>query len=416
MRLSSLTSLLLLILASCNRHAETAPVSISIPYLYNIDTVKAAIASHPPLSKDQQARLNNAVNLYKVKQHYSQAADSIRSLILESPSAQAYFELGTAYLLNHDFKQAIDALTIAEKLQYAPLYNTLYELSVAWANTAVNDTAQEPENKALLYMQVAIQMGYPNPEKFNEDPAFKTFRNKGSVPFDYTFRLAMSGRKDLSATLFQDFISGFIQMNLPFTIDTNWIKQKKFEENDFIKYAYEKYVTEMRGAKFSREGDPNFFYIGQVKRDTNYVALIYACTDNWEAAGQGDMNNPPTGPQSNMGEPLFFFLTTYSPQGKIIDKIQIAGQEINTDPLKQFSLTAALEFSISDLQFNYHNNPADSGYENNPIDSVTVTSNKFYRINPSGKFEQIAPHPLAYVPSASAVHPGTESATRRSAN
>jgi hypothetical protein len=410
-RLTSVILLSFFFLSSC-KHPVPAPVNLTLDDMYDIDSVRASIASHQKMTVAQQNRLAKAIQLYKVHQSYVHSIDTLRALILEMPTAQAYFELGTVYLLDQDDYQAVNALTVAEKLHYAPLYNVLYELSAAWAKVSKKDGLTGSREKAMNYMQVAIQMGYPVPENFKIDPAFKDFAS-GNYAFDRVYKIAMSGRRDLSATLFQDYLHGFSDLNAPFMIDTNWINKCQFSDEQSIHFEFEKYVTEIGTAKFSREGGPSFFYVGKLKTDTNYVALIYVVTNNWEVEGQEDSDTTITGPQSNTGDPLYFYLTTYTPQGKIIDKIMVAGHESIIDPTKQFSLISPQEFSITDLQYNYHYNPIDSGYSNNNVDSVTVSSSKVYRITPSGKFEQEAPHPLAYVPSASAVHPGTGSATRQ---
>lgn len=409
-RLTSVILLFCFFLSSCN-HPAPAPVNLTLDDMYDIDSVRASMTTHPKMTVAQQNRLAKAIQLYKGHQSYVHSIDTLRALILETPTAQAYFELGTVYLLDQDDYQAVNALTVAEKLHYAPLYNVLYELSAAWAKVSKKDGLTGSSDNALKYMQVAIQMGYPVPENFKMDPAFKDFAS-GNSEFDQVYNKAMSGRMDLSATLFQDYLSGFSDLTLPFSIDTNYIDKYNLSDDQIINYTFEKYVTEFKTARFSREGGPSFYYVGKLKADSNYVALIYIGTDNFDDEEEEDTPDTSSTITAH-NRSLYCYLVTYTLQGKIIDKKLVAGQETSAIPYKQFNLTSSSAFSISDLKFNYHPDPNDSTKTLPSVDSITVMNSQLYRITPSGKFEQEVPHPLAYVPSASAVHPGTGSATQQ---
>ena len=92
-----------------------------------------------------------------------------------------------------------------------------------------------------------------------------------------------------------------------------------------LAYDYEKFVPEMRNGKFSREVENEYFYVGKVKEDSFFTALLYAGKNMWLIDGRGY-------------SPVYFYLVTYSPQGKIIDKMQVGGQKTFTDNFKVLTM------------------------------------------------------------------------------
>ena len=390
MRILPSTSVCLAVLLAACGHRDAGRVSLTPTSLYNIDSVRAAIGSGEAKTSPKLAA---AVALYRNKRLYAAAADSLRALIYAAPSAKAYYELGSALLMGKQYEESIQALRVAEQLQYAPLSNVLYKLSAAYVNYPGPDgnTETKHDSLAVWYMQVAVQMGYPNPENFLKDSAF----SKLSVyrPFKDAYYAALAGRKDLSASLWTDFMAGFSTLPLPVTIDTQWVKVHTSGKVDDIDFTYEKFITEMRTAKFSRGDDPVYFYVGKVKEDANYVAVIYGGTYDW-----GEVDDPGDSTSSSAPQPLgsfFFYLTTYSHQGKIIDKIMIAGQDSKENPYKMFSMDAGLGFAVVDLALAYASDPSTTAPGDNSVTGAQVVAMAHYRINTVGKFEKVDAPPMA---------------------
>jgi hypothetical protein len=377
-------------MAACG-HRDAGRVTLTPTSLYNIDSVRLAIGSG---ATQTSPRLAAAVALYKNKQLYAQAADSLKAVIYAMPSARAYYELGSALLMGKQYEESIEALRVAEQLQYAPLSSVLYKLSAAYVNYPGPDgnTETQHDSLAVLYMQVALQMGYPNPEKFLKDTAFK--RLSVYNPFKEAYYEAMAGREDPKASIWKDFLAGFAPLPLPVTIDTAWVKTHDESKMGNIDFSYEKFITEMRTARFARGDEPGYFYVGKVKEDTNYIALIYGGTFDW-----GDMTEPQDpGDSTTSGRPtypFFFYLTTYSHQGKIIDKIMIAGQESTEKTYKMFSMDAGLGFSVTDLALTYATDPSTTAPGADTVTGAQVVALAHYRINILGKFEKVDGPPMA---------------------
>ena len=86
--------------------------------------------------------------------------------------------------------------------------------------------------------------------------------------------------------------------------------------------------------------------------------------------------------------PTYFYMVTYSPQGKIIDKMQVGGQKTFTDNFKTLVLKENLSLEVKDYKNIYEKDPVKNGYEENKITRSELVSTKYYKINAKGKFEK----------------------------
>lgn len=387
--LTWLSLLVSLTIASCRTGSHQAPVSLTAASLYDIDSVRAAIAGDPQMSAADLRKLAQATKAYKT-QPSAAAVDSLKSLLFTTPSPQVYYELGSALLVDKQYAEAEQALGIAEQLRYIPLTSVFYKLAAAYANDPGNTF--HTDSLSFHYMGLAIQMGYPNPRKFLIDPAFS--RVSDNWLFKNAYKEAMAGRQDETVAAWQEFTGNFPDLSLPLTIDSNWIHNHPFSEMQNIHSEFETYVPEMRTAAFSRDESDEYFYVGKLKRDSAYTVLVYAGSNLWEDTVQrapvdsGGMEESPFGP-------IYFYLTTYTHQGKIIDKIQVAGQLDYTKLFKIFAVTPDLTFTVTDQELVYAKDPVKYGYVGNPVAGVNQKAIHQYRINAQGKFEPVQPQALS---------------------
>lgn len=346
------------LLAACAQR-KAAVVPVTYENLYDVAAARAALGD--PREGGWEKKLNQAVERYRVHKLYDLAADSIKSVICHVASPRAYFELGTALLMGQHPQEAVQALSVAEQLQYAPLYNVLYELSAAYARLH-NGSELDVHNDSMAnhYMQVALQMGFPSPEKFKQDPSFGFIR--ADYDFRQAFKSAMDGRRDRAAALWTDFLGGFKPVPLPMGIDSSYFNAHPHNFDNDIDFSYEKFITEIHNYQFDRGSEPGFFYVGRVHADSNFIALIYGGSEDW-----GDYSYADTSENHPILSPVFFYLTTYTPKGKIIDKMLVAGRNTAEDSLKSFSMAPTLEFVVSD------------------------TAKQNFRIDPNGKFQRVSP-------------------------
>jgi hypothetical protein len=392
----SLLPAAIVILFSCNHPSgpgNANPVQLTENSIYNIDSVRAATAG----GNEEAARkkMLQATDVYKNEKDPVKSIGLFKSSILLKPSGQAYFELGSALLDDSLDEEAISALHIAEQLDYSPLANVMYKLSLANAQLSENNNGESNHianchTLALHYMEVALQMGYSHPEQFRNNAIFVLLKNSYGWEFGEIYNSAISagsGNKSPDKMLWETFASEFHPVELPLTINSVWIHDHKLENS--IGYDYEKFVPEMRGSKFSREVSDEYYYFAAVKKDTGYTALIYA--------GKSDLST-----DGSQQYPIFFYLVTYDKKGKIIDKIQVAGQKAFSDPFKVFTLQPNYTFEIRNFKNIYRDNPDTAGYDSNIVVKSEPLSAASYRIGANGKFEELdVPLAISFPPSRS---------------
>ena len=364
-----------LFLASC--HGGPSAVVLTRSSMYSIDTVRLAAAGGDGNTADR--KLQEALDLYRKKG--SDTARSIqlfKSSILLQPTARAYFELAGALLSTRQFDEGLKALSMAEGLGYSPMANVMFRYAYAYANKP-DDTGSLPNSGYVVrYMTLAIQMGYAHPGQFLQKNLFPGAARKSD--YDVVFANVLSGgsMRDPSKSLWDSYEGQFPGIGLPLVIDMPWIKEHKPE--DAIDYQYEKFIPDMRDAKFSRESSTTFYYISELHKEKAFVAVLYG---EVEETAEDDGSSIP-----------LYTLVTYDRQGRLIDRMPVAGQRILSDPFLVFNMQPDLKFRIQGFRDVYRDNPDSVGYEHNPVIRKDPESPEYYQIASSGKFEP-ADAPLA---------------------
>jgi len=367
-----------LFIISCSAPASKNTVQLSEQAIYDFDSVSI-------FSGDKEAakkKFLTAIDLYRnQKNKLPESITAFKASLLLSPDAKTYFELGNALLDSRQYDESLKAFLMAEKLDYNPMANVMYKLAMAHAGLAFQSsdvTRTREDSAALHYMQISLQMGYARPTDFLKDSIFNPGEGSNWELME-VYKNTMSGNKDPQKMLWENFESGFAPVQLPLVINTVWIQQHPLDEA--IGYDYEKYVPEMRDNKFSREVENEYYYFAKIKNDSASIALMYAGKNTWLEDANGN-------------RPTYFFLATYSPTGKLIDKMLVAGQRSFTDPFKVLNLKENLNFEVKDYKNIFKNDPEKGGYENNYVVKSELLGSTNYRIAPGGRFEKINP-PLA---------------------
>lgn len=379
MRPLLLLSSVLMTIFSCNHPGGagdpiTDPAQLTESSIYDIDSVRAVMdAGNGEAAKK---KFLAAIDIYKNVKDPARSIPLFKSSILLKPSAKAYFELGSALMDNGKYEDAINSLHIAEQLDYSPLANVMYKLAAAYSHRQTpggDGHSSQDDSLAIHYMEISLQMGYAHPDQFRDMGLFSHLKEVYGFMAAYNNALSGNGSKDPDKMLWENFKTEFHSLDLPITINTLWIQQHKLENS--IGYDYEKFVPEMRNAKFSREVEDEYYYFALVKKDPGYTALLYAGKNNFLT-------------DAGHNSPVFFFLTTYDQNGRIIDKMKVAGQSNFTDPVKVFTLQPNYSFEVKDYKNIFKNDPAESGYDSNYVIRSEPLGTANYRINAEGKFEK----------------------------
>ena len=352
-------------------------IPLTATAIYSPDSVLLAMNGGDEKAADK--KLAAAIEMRKHKDSLS-CIPIFKEAILLKPSAKAYFELSSPLLLTRQYDEAIQALYMAEKLGYTPLANVMFRYSYAYACTI--ESANHHGDSAIHYMQLALQMGYAHPEEFLRREYFPKLIAEGS--FDKSFSDALSGMagKNPEKSLWESYATQFPEASLPLVVNLPWIKAHPVD--DPISFEFEKFIPEMRDSRFSREGGNVYYYIALVKKDPAYTAVVYGAQYEGEEDGEPDSTYKVPGAVSTL-TPLYY-LTTYDPHGKILDRMMVAGRNELAQPFKAFSIGANMHFQVQDFTDQYKQDTAVAGIDSANYAGIKPQTPVNYLIDATGKF------------------------------
>lgn len=354
-------------LFSCGGKTEqpvSQPAVFAEADLFNAD--KAMAFAENVTEEDKMAAKQSflkAIDAFRNNKSPEKAVPLFKESLLKNPDSKTYYEYGNALLELKEYPNAISALHMAEKLDYSPLSKVLYNLACAYS------LSQDSVN-SLKYLELAIQNGYTNAEHIMSDADMAFARNLGT--FKKVYESAMSGASSPERALFDLFVNEFPEKAFPYTISAQQSQELTFE--NAIGYDYDIFVPDMRDAEFSREVGNEFYYVARFPKQGDYILTLYAERGLW-------MDN----------SPVNYSLYSYTPNGKIIDKMEVAGYPYFDSPLKAFSIKSASSFEVKEYATVWEKDTEEHGYEDNKIVKRELQSTSGYRISEKGKFLSAKP-------------------------
>ncbi len=287
----------------------------------------------------------------------------IRQSLCSFPSVKAYFELGNAYFEKGDRNNALLSFQMAEKLGYEPSGTVLFKM-------AQIHSVGKQERLAGQYLEYAIQSGFTDIDLIESDTSLNNLRKEEYLYLRH-LKQGVRGLSNMENLLWLRFRKQFVQLNFPIRMD-----QQKARElcmnGDFIAYDYEKFISEMRDEKFSREVSQGFYYYGQLTETPEYVALIYLTKNEF----------------ADFDEPVFFTLAVFSTEGKLLDKKQLAGGNLYMNELTEAQILKDRTIEVKTYDLTYEKDPKKFGYEENRVTDRQLSTTKFWQLSESGKIEQ----------------------------
>lgn len=302
-------------------------------------------------------------NAFKNNNDLDSALIYFRESIIKEPTAQAYYELGNASKAMKNYDQALKSYKMAEQLNYAPFSNILYNISTVYA-------LQDSLVQAGQYLEYALQAGFSNLDKIGSDKDLEKLRKDWM--FSKHMERGIRGMSEPEKLFWLQFKREFPKANLPLTIDWN-IPAKLNDNLEFISYDFEQYISEMRDEEFSREVSQGFYYFASIYETDKYTALIYITKDYY------------------MGEhaPVSYTLATFSPTGKLIDKMIIGGQIYFDDVLRKATINNKMEIIVQEYKAIYSKNENEYGYYDNEIERTEELGTKKLKIELNGKIKVV---------------------------
>ena len=350
--------------------AKTAPVyQLDNASIYKFDSVVAYLSQLKVSQEDTGKQLFlEAIDLLKNKKDAQGSIVLFEKSLRFYPTNKSFYELGNALLEANKDSMAYYAFDMAEKLNYNPLSYVLYKKACALAASA-GENDYDQQQKAMNYLKNAIENGFTDRQKIYGEPKLAILRTNQNL--DNVYNEAMSGNGDPATILWDGFSTSFKQCSFPLTINMESMKQIK--QPLAIGYDYEKFVSEMRDYKFSREVGNEFFYYAKVAATPVYETVIYG-SRSYETGE----NMPYT--------PTQFYIASYDKKGKLIDKTILAGQEAYDQPFNVAALQANLNFEVKTYKNTWEKPLTAEGFANNSIVKSDLVNTTNYKISPDGKF------------------------------
>ncbi|XOV69091.1 MAG: tetratricopeptide repeat protein [Fluviicola sp.] len=330
--------------------------------IYKGNLVAAFLDNDKKFVKESNTLFLRGVDSYRNNNKLDSAVVYFTNSIIKEPSAKAYFELGNVHMDQKKYDDALNAYKMAEQLGYQPFSKILY-------NKACIYSLQKNTDLSAQYLEYALQAGYTNIAHMQSDSDLENLRSN-----KYTFQRAVDkglrGVSNAENLFWLQFTKLFPALGKPIKLKMQ-LTQEESQALEYISYDYEKYISEMRDAKFARDVTSSYLYYANAYETDKFVALVYIVKDEW----MGD------------AAPLRYKMATFTHEGKLIDKKIIAGSaDSDLDGVfLQSTLNKDLTISGELVQPKYQKDPDEHGYYDNKILSYKKVGTQNFRITKAGK-------------------------------
>lgn len=364
---------LIVLLASCGEPGELVntikkqkriDVQLAESDLFETAKIFAFLQNDVKFIKEANKLYLNGVDAFKNKKNLDSADYYLRQSILKEPSGKAYYELGNVYMDRKQYDKALSAYDLAENLDYQPFSKILYNKSCLYS-------LQKDVKLSGKYLEYALQAGYNNLDYIDKDEDLAELRK--SELFDQAVEKGLRGMSNSKNLFWLQFKKLFRKYTFPHAIQTQ-LDEKTLSDMQYISYDFEKYISEMRDEKFSREVSKGFYHYGQLYETDAYVAIVYIVKDEF------------------MGEsaPLLYRMATFTHEGKLIDKKRIGGKENLSDDIWVSTFNKDQTIDIKVMKATYEKDPEEEGYYDNKIVSTKEVGKIKYKVDSSGMIVKLS--------------------------
>ncbi|MCH2224965.1 MAG: hypothetical protein MK066_09375 [Crocinitomicaceae bacterium] len=342
---------------------ERIPVVLSRSDLFETAQIFAFLQNEEKEIDEANQLYMHGLDSFKNKKDLDSAVQYLEASILKEPTAKAYYDLGNVYMSKEEYDIALKAYDLAEQLEFQPFSKILY-------NKACIYSLKKEEELAGHYLEYALQGGYSNLEHIGKDEDLKNLREKGWI-YKNALKKGMRGMSNTENLFWLQFKRQFPKRSLPIELPIT-ILESESGELTFVSYEFERYISEMRDEKFSREVSKGFYHFAQAYETEKFVAIVYVVKEEFLGAYA----------------PLQYRLATFTHEGKLIDKKNIGGSEVLGGELLSATLKENFTVDIDIVEVLYENDPESYGYMDNPILSTEIIGAMQYVIQSNGKIAE----------------------------
>lgn len=370
---SILFAALIILVAACGEPAEVIntikkqqriDVQLADSDIFETTKIFAFLQNEVKFIEEANKLYLNGLDAFKNKRNLDSANYYLRQSILKEPSGKAYYELGNVYMDQERYDKALSAYDLAENLDYQPFSKILYNKSCLYS-------LQKNVEMSGQYLEYALQAGYNNLDHIDKDADLTELRK--SEHFKPALEKGVRGMSNSKNLFWLQFKKLFPKYPFPHTIESQ-LDEKIMAAMQYISYDFEKYISEMRDEKFSREVSKGFYHYGQIYETDAYVAVVYIVKEEF----MGD------------AAPLLYRMATFTHDGKLIDKKRIGGKEYLSDNIWSTTFNEDRTIDVKILEPTYEKDPDDEGYYENKIVSTQEVGQLKFELDNKGMIVQIS--------------------------
>lgn len=364
---------LIVLIASCGEPGEVIntikqqkriDVELAESDLFETSKIFAFLQNEVKFIDEANKLYLNGVDAFKNKKNLDSADYYLRQSILKEPSGKAYYELGNVYMDRKQYDKALSAYDLAENLDYQPFSKILYNKSCLYS-------LRKDVELSGQYLEYALQAGYNNLDYIDKDADLAELRK--SDHFKPAVEKGLRGMSNSKNLFWLQFKKLFPKYPFPHTVKAQ-LDEKTLSGMQYISYDFEKYISEMRDEKFSREVSKGFYHYGQMYETDAYVAVVYIVKEEF------------------MGEsaPLLYRMATFTHEGKLIDKKRIGGKEFLSDNIWSTTFNKDKTMDVKILEPTYEKDPDEEGYYENKIVSTKEVGKLKYKVDANGMIVKVS--------------------------
>lgn len=347
-----------------NTGQQVQVTSITAADLYDFDKVTAFAANTDIESREKAKQIFlKGVDEYRNKKNPKKGNALFAESILVFPDNKSYYELGNSFMDMKEYDNALTAYTMAEKMDYQPNSKVLYNKACAYSLLGNVDDG-------LKYMSLAIENGYYNVQHILEDEDLAHVRK--DERFMKTYQTAMEGTVNSKTAMFDFYVMQFAKTSLPYTLNES--QSQSYSKFTAIPYDFEKFVPQLRDAKFSRDVGSEYYYVACLKKTDAYALVIYAGVAMWSDDA-----------------PVLHYLTSYDQKGAIIDQLQVAGLEYPSENIRTVNITENLQVEVKEYSRTFEKDPDEHGLKDNKVLKTELVETSTYKVDDKGRIRDSKP-------------------------
>ena len=278
------------------------------------------------------------------------------------PDERYFFYLTKSFIAMNDADNARRANMMCSEYNYQPYYEVAF--NDALISAIDSDTAM-----CLNNLNGAIYEGFLNKDKIINEKLFDFIRDDAR----YISMIVNTFNNDakLKALLFKNYLKMMPDLNLPFIESIDSVANHSNDK--YINYDFAVFIPEMEDGRFSRDVTNEYMYVGKIKLENNYHAVVYKTY-----FAIADTLNPTK-----------TFVITYDSVGTIIDD-EVIGCFCSPTTSQAFTISKDFTIESSEYTYKWKSDPIEKGYAGNKIESFEVVKAKQIQMGEAGLIKRIS--------------------------